>query len=406
MKILHLSTSDYSGGASIAAFRLHKAMLKVGINSSMLVAEKTRIQDKNIHLFKPNFYVKLFKRIVTKLTSKYKVTEYNPLRGLFSKPVFSAGVACHPMIAQADIIYLHWINRDFLSIADIKKILQLGKPVYWVLHDMWAITGGCHHSFECKKYETHCGNCPNLLNPAAKDASYRLFEKKLTVFDRYDNLQIITPSKWLGECAKKSRLFSKKKIQVRPNILDTSIYKPVDQQVARSVFNLPTDKKIILFGAIEGAINPYKGWSYLQTALQKLAENNTNIEAFIFGSEFSQAIVDVVPFPVHFSGHLHDDQSLCMLYNAADVFVASSLADNFPNTIVESLACGTPVVGFNVGGIPDLIDHKQNGYLAHYKDSDDLAEGIRWVLDCKEDLSAAARTKIEQMMIEVIPKFE
>jgi glycosyltransferase involved in cell wall biosynthesis len=296
---------------------------------------------------------------------------------------------------------LHWINRDFLSIKGIEKILKLGKPVYWVLHDMWAMTGGCHHSFECNKYETHCGNCPNLIKPSAKDSSYHLFEKKLEIFDKYKNLQIITPSKWLGECAKKSRLFSKKNIQVIPNVMDTSIYKPIDKSIARSIFKLSDDKKIILFGAVEGTINPYKGWNYLLEALKHLAQTENNIEAFIFGSEHSQTIVDAVPFPVHFSGHLNDDESLCMLYNAADVFVASSLADNFPNTIVESLACGTPVVGFNVGGIPDLVDHKRTGYLARYKDSNDLAEGIRWVLNCKEDLGKNACNKIEIMMTEV-----
>lgn len=393
MKIVHISTDDYAGGASIAAFRMHAAMLGVGMDSSMLVGKKNGEYD-NVYLFEPGMCGTMVSRYLPKIKSRFKIAEYHKSRGLFSNTVIGNDVSRHFLVNQADIIFLHWINRGFLSLSGIEKILMLGKPVYWVLHDMWAMTGGCHHSFDCSKYITHCGTCPHLVKPSDRDPSYRLFENKLKVFDRFDNLRIITPSNWLGGRAKQSRLFSNKKISILPNYLDTALFKPVDKQGARDAFNLNKDKTIILFGAVQGVSNPYKGWPYLRESLRNIAKAKDNLELFIFGSDYTRQIADSVPFPVHFSGHIHDCGTLCMLYNAADVYVSPSLAETLGNTIAESLACGTPAAGFNVGGIPDLIEHKINGYLARYQDTDDLAEGILWILNNTADLKDNARNKI------------
>ena len=400
MNVLHLSTDDYSGGSAIATFRLHSAMRHLGINSNMLVIRKTRITDNNIHQINSTIVRKIEIRLLEKLN--YKKINYLQSRGLFSYPKYGNDLSSYRNVTQADVIYLHWINRDFLTISDLENIFKLKKPIFWVLHDMWPMTGGCHHSFECDKYVSHCSNCPHLVNPSRNDLSNKLFHSKLKIFEKYTNLHIVTPSVWLGECAKKSKLFSTKSISVIPNILDTEVFKPMDKKTARRLFNLPEEKNIILFGAIEGHLNPYKGWSYLQEALQESSLLELNLAALIFGSEYNNEIEKAIPFPVYFSGQLKDNESICMLYNAADIFVAPSIADNFPNTISESLSCGTPVVGFNVGGIPDLVQHKINGYLAKYKDSKDLAVGISWALNNKESLQKNSRIWIEQMMNKAI----
>jgi len=383
MKIIHLSTDDYTGGASIAAYRLHSFLLSKSVISTMLVLKNTTTEQLNIIKFNSTLKDKIKARIIAILNKRKKLI-YSEKQGLFSIPHIGSKVENHKNVLEADIIVLHWINRNFLNIKNIETVLKLGKPVFWVLHDMWAMTGGCHHSFTCDKYITHCGNCPHLLKPSSKDASFHLFEKKINSFIPYRNLEIITPSKWLGNCAKESKLFSNHKIHVIPNLLNTNDFKPINRNEARKLFNLPEDKTLILFGAIAGLENPYKGWSYLMDCLNQIS--NKNISAVILGTDYNQEIANNLSLPLYFLGHLRDKQSICMLYNAVDIFVSPSLADNFPNTILESLACGIPVVGFNIGGIPDLIKHKENGYLAKYKDSADLTNGIQWVIDNKQSL--------------------
>jgi glycosyltransferase involved in cell wall biosynthesis len=193
----------------------------------------------------------------------------------------------------------------------------------------------------------------------------------------------IAPSKWLFNCARKSGLAGNKQVYHIPNLIDTSVYKPVDKSAARELFSLNGNTKVIGFGADSALTNPFKGWGYLKDALQILSQDETlqdkKIEILIFGSNYSKEIADNLPFPVHFTGYLQDDYSLIMTYNCMDVFVIPSIAENFPNTIIESLSCNTPVVGFNVGGIPDTVDIN-TGYLAEYKNSGDLARGISLIL--------------------------
>jgi len=392
MKVLHFSTDDFSGGAAIAAYRLHTYLKQTGYDSLMIVSKKVQSADISVIQSHRSFFPLLFKKFYYKYISENKI--YDEHKGLFSYPLLGDNIIDNKILQQTDIIILHWINRDFISLNTLDKILKLGKPVYWILHDMWAFTGGCHYSFDCNKYITHCGNCPHLLAPSKKDKSYQLFKAKLKLFKKYRNLQIVTPSIWLSKCAKKSRLFSNKPVHILPNILDLEIFRPINKKYAKELFFLPQDKYILLFGAIEGHANPYKGWAFLKDAIHKLSYDFPNkYEVIIMGSFSSSEIVNSIPFKVHFAGHLKDNQSIVSLYNAVDVFVAPSLADNFPNTILESMACGTPCVGFDVGGIPDLIDHKKNGYLAKYKDSIDLAFGINWVIDNTLELNKNARDK-------------
>jgi glycosyltransferase involved in cell wall biosynthesis len=394
VKILHISISDKIGGAAIAAYRLNEAMRKNDIESAMLVLNKVDLNNPYINTT-GSTKKKILTTCFSKLEHFYLKYKYHPF-ATYSLSLLSFRISSCKELQEADIIYLHWINAGMLSIKEIKRILSLNKPVYWFLHDMWAFTGGCHYSFECDLYKTHCGKCSLLKSKIYKDTSYFVFNRKIKSFLKYSNLYIITPSTWLGKCAKQSFLFKNKQISVIPNVLDIETFKPINKKAARKILNFPVNKKLILFGADSGSSNPYKGWEYLKEALILIPDED--IEIVVFGNYLSPQVEKEIAFPVHSIGKLFDTYSLMLVYNAVDVFVTPSLADNFPNTILESLSCGTPVVGFDIGGIPDLIKHKETGYLAKYRDSNDLSVGIQWILHSEDYnlLCENARLEIER----------
>jgi glycosyltransferase involved in cell wall biosynthesis len=295
-----------------------------------------------------------------------------------------------------DVINLHWVSDGFVPIHAIQ---QFKKPIVWSLHDQWPLTGGCHYDQECGRYQRRCGDCPLLGSKSRYDISYlTLLAKRL--FWRNADITIVALSNWLAECARKSSLFYDRRIEIIPNGVDLSRFKPISKDIARNILDLPPQKKLILFGAMNSAKDRRKGFHLLQPALQQLAVQGTerNAEAVIFGARQPDHVPDV-GMHIHYTGQLHDEVSLALLYAAADVFVAPSLQDNLPNTVMEALACGTPCVGFNIGGIPDMIEHQQNGYLAQPFETDDLARGIAWVLEDEERhrrLSQRAREKVVQ----------
>ncbi|WP_294591019.1 glycosyltransferase [uncultured Bacteroides sp.] len=380
MKVLHISTSDRNGGAAIAAFRLNKAMSDNGIRSNLLVINKATEENNIISAFgridKMIHYI--FCRVSLILKKKLLGMSYT-----FSLGIGGRDISKKKIVKEADIIYIHWINNDFLSIKGLNYILSLNKPVVFFMHDMWLITGGCHYSFECQNYQNLCRRCPNIQRTAFKNMVSMVFNKKHTLLVENKNMFIVTPSVWLSNCVNKSSLFQTHKTEIIPNLLDTHVFKPMNQLEVRKKMNLPLDKKLLLFGADGGYSNPYKGWKYLLDALAKLKLED--LEIVVFGSKLDSVSIQQIPYQVHSMGCLRDENTLALLYNAVDVFVTPSLADNFPNTILESLSCGTPVVGFNVGGIPDLIKHQKTGYLAKYRDSQDLAQGMEWCLMHSQD---------------------
>lgn len=386
IRIIHINTTDSGGGAANAASRLSIAMCKHGYDSKLLVLQKSK---QNPQIIEPTIYHHSHKinkalLLMHAFSSAFFRPTCNADFGVFSSPFLGVDVSSQRIVQQADIIYLHWICGGYINIHGLKKILNLGKPVFWVMHDMWAITGGCHCSFDCDKYTSHCDDCQCLLHHHHHDTSWKLFEKKAALFDNVKNLHIITPSKWLASCVHNSELFGRNmSLSVIPNTVDTQFFKPLDKRIVRNMLGLPMDKEIILFCAAGGPANTYKGWKYLQLALNKLSEsiNADKIELLIVGSEHDPSLCSSIPNRIHFAGTLHDELAMVIAYNAVDILVAPSLADNFPYTILEAMLCGIPVVGFDVGGIPDLIKHMRNGYLAHYKDADDLAVGIKWVLE-------------------------
>jgi glycosyltransferase involved in cell wall biosynthesis len=231
------------------------------------------------------------------------------------------------------------------------------------------------------------------------DLSQIEFKRKIRLFSDFKNISFISPSNWLYDCAIQSKLTAGKPVYYIPNIIDDKLFKPFEKDVAKRILNIDPDSRVISFGA--ASVNsPYKGWSYLMSALELLKNriDDKNILILIFGGYYNKNIADSIPFKTRFIGRLRDDYSTLLIYNASDVFVAPSLAESFGYVILESLACGTPVAGFNIGGIPDLIKHKENGYLARYKDADDLATGVKYCLESRISGSVLATLKPEKVV--------
>jgi len=389
MKILHVNTSDTHGGAARAAYRLHRALLNKNIDSKMLVQKKasddhtviapTSKFEKGINLLRPT--------LDNLPLHQYK----NRSQSLFS-PAWLPFSQIPKKIAQInpDIVHLHWIAGAMMSIQDLAKI---DKPIVWSLHDMWAFTGGEHIDEGQQHYLGRCGNSKVLKSNKDKDLSRTGWQRKQQVYAQIEDMTIVGLSDWMHQAAKSSSLLKYRNHIQLPNPIDTTAFAPFDKVEARRLFNLPIDKKIILFGAMNATSDPNKGFQHIFSALQAFSLENT--ELVIFGSRQPNIPLSFKQ-PVHYLGQLHDDVSLRVLYGAADVMVVPSLQENLSNAIMESLTCGTPVVAFDIGGNSDMIEHQKNGYLAQPFDTDDLAKGIEWLLNTPnyQQLCNNARDKV------------
>ncbi len=409
MKITILSSFDTFGGASISGLRLHQTLLKAGLNSAMLVQEK-KSELAGIHTISKNWFQKKlsFIRFVLDRLQFLFYEKSKEVRFAFSTAKIGINISKHKLVNEADIIHLFWINFGFLSLNSIEKLGKNKKPILWNLQDMWPFTGGCHYSGDCLGYENNCGNCQQFLRkPSDNDLSNHTFERKLEKFKNL-NLIIVPSSNWLAEKAKNSLLFKNYPIITIPTPIDTNIFQPISKQVAKASFELLSDKKYILFAAVKIS-DKRKGFSYFKEAMAFLKESEANtedIEVLVFG-QAEASDFEAFPFKVNILGQLSDLNSIAKAYSAASVFVIPSLEDNLPNTIIEAMACGTPVVGFEVGGIPEMIEHKKTGYLAKYKNAEDLSTGINFVLyeADYEALSKNSRKKaVETYEEEVVTK--
>jgi glycosyltransferase involved in cell wall biosynthesis len=378
IKVVHLQYSPVSAGS--AASRLHKAFLDNNIDSSILSLLPVNTRDKRIsQLRKRNIIISEWDH---RLQSAFIRKDIKANYGLFSYPLLGNNISDFQQVKDADIIYVHWVLHGFMNLGNIRQLIELGKPVIFFMHDMWTITGGCHHSFGCDKYMSRCNNCPMFEHKPMIDWAASEFDKKLKLFSTYSNIYFVSPSRWLEDCAKKSGLTRDKPVYCIPNVLDKTMFKPFDKKVAKRILNIDPEETVIAFGAVT-VTSPYKGWEYLKKALEVVNANGNldKVLVLIFGSEHDAEIADAIPFKTRFMGYLSEEYSTMLVYNSADIFVAPSLAESFGYTIFEALSCGTPVVSFGAGGIADQVVHKENGYIAHYKDAEDLAAGIKYCLD-------------------------
>mgnify|MGYP002621595096 CR=1 FL=1 len=380
MKVVHINKTDTGGGASVAAHRLHNALLKEGIDSYMLVEHKKSNGTNIVEAESGRLaQIKAFGRFVGERLTILPSERSLSMRYNFSIANTGLDISQHPLVQDADIIHLHWINQGYLSMQGLQKLFELGKPVVWTLHDMWAFSGGCHYAGSCLEYAEHCGYCPLLRNPSKTDLSQQIFQQKKSVYGNA-NLTLVACSHWLCSCASGSVLFRHKKCVVIPNPIERDVFCPRDKSACRMALGLPTDKKLLLFGAAKLS-DIRKGYRYLSEALRIISDSfpliAQQIELVVFGKVKGGKLQDDGhSFRVHSFDFVRDRQTLVNLYNAADAFVLPSLQDNLPNTVMESLACGTPVVGFRIGGVPEMVEHEKVGYMAEVKNSLSLANGI------------------------------
>lgn len=373
-KVLHLNASS-AGGAFVAANRLSEALNATGkIQSTHLIFDGQPGQGYKLWA---DGYIRHKQAFLLHAAEKLDFLRFEKepsVRFAFSHALTGIDITRLKEFREADFIHLHWINKGFLSINGLRRIMQSGKQVFWTCHDMWPFTGGCYHNRGCENYLTGCGNCQYLSKSSENDLSKRVFGKKREVWNE-GNLHFVLPSEWLKEKAAKSPLSQGKKLSVIPNPIDTNMYVRRPEMPDRKAFGLKEDSFVILFVAANLA-NPFKGFREFNQLLESLKSKGLNAEVLVIGENKSDVTFSDV-FPLHFTGFVHDAEMMAACYNCADVYVTTSLEENLPTTIMESLASGIPVAAFRVGGIPEMLIDRQTGWLSEVRDTDSLAHGIQ-----------------------------
>ena len=398
MRVLIVNTSERNGGAAVAANRLMEALNNHGVKAKMLVRDK-QSDSLTVVGLQGKWWQQwcfLWERLVIFCHLHFS------RKHLFELDIANTGtdITRLPEFREADIIHLHWINQGMLSLGIIRKILNSGKPVVWTMHDIWPATAICHLTLGCNKFKTGCHHCKYLPgNGSTRDLSAKVWRRKQHLLDG-QSITFVACSRWLEAEAKMSALLNGQKVTNIPNSIDTSIYKVGNRSEARQRLGLPTDKQMILFVS-QRVTNLNKGMDYLIEACNQLVSQHPEMKettaVAILGGH-AEDVVAELPFEAYPLGYVSEEYRIADVYRAANVFVLPSLSENLPNTIMESMACGIPCVGFKVGGIPEEIDHLKNGYVAAYRNAEDLARGIRWIL-CEADydsLSAAAVKKVNR----------
>jgi glycosyltransferase involved in cell wall biosynthesis len=390
MKILHLNSFDNLGGSSRATYRLHRALLNKGVNSVMYVQYKELMERTIYSNERP--LDKLKKQAKSYLEKLFLNTFYKWDNTVFSPGLFAENINDIIDRFKPDILNLNWVTGGFLNVKSISKIKV---PSVWTMHDSWVFTGGCHLPYNCTKYQDFCGSCPKLNSTKAHDISYKQLRLK---HHSWSGLKIsyVTPSHWLYTCAKQSSLLADKDVRCIPNGIDTEFFKPIDRNNARDILNISRNKKYILFGSVNSLSDTNKGFLYIQASLKRLKElTKEDIELLVFGAGEPAEHFDL-SYKTHFLGEIHDQLSLKVIYAAADIVLVPSKSENLSYIIMESMSMGTPVVAFDIGGNSDLIDQGINGYLARPFDSEDLANGLNYIIQNQkyDQLSYHARMKV------------
>lgn len=388
MRILNVSTYDTSGGAAIAAYRLHRGLRAAGLDARMLVARK--FSDDWTVKGPAGNAAKACQLLKLPLSGLAMKLQKSSTPGYRSPSLFPSGAVQRAIDRDsAEVVNLHWINDEFLSIEAIGRIRQ---PLVWTLHDMWPMTGVSHYTAMSQ----------GVLSPPSSTQEARpiLFDFDRWAWRRKQKawrrpIHVVTPSRWLADCARQSQLLRHQPVTVIPNPIDTRMWDVVDKAWARSLLGLPQGVPLVLFGAMGGTADPRKGFDLLERALKHGAQRDRPFELVVFGQSEPRERGEWGR-PVHFMGRLSDDVALRLLYGACDVLVIPSRQDNLPNTGVEAQACGLPVVAFDVGGLRDIVRHEQTGFLARQDDCAGLAYGIEWVLGLGDqrarEMSAACRS--------------
>jgi len=363
LKILILSSYDV-GGASIAAIRLHLALLSAGVQSRLLTLHKSNGNIPEHYQFQP--YSGWKSKIELKFRQKAEHQQKNSLHlpkgqslsGEFSMPLASFDVTNSDHWKWADVVNLHWVN-EWISLENLVAKSN-HKPMIWTMHDMHAFTGGCHYSHSCMGFEMECNNCPMLLHSSIPQLAHDFWKsKKTALYVHQPKFRIVAPSQWMVDLAAKSSLFSEFTGSRIFNSLDTSVFKPLPQEMCAAVLGLPNNKKIML-SVIQSLKDRRKGFSILVDALKKMPDPENWLLCTV--GKLHGEPTDTGVEHIHL-GSIQDERLMAIIYNAAHVFVHPATEDNLPNVVVEALCCGLPVAGFQIGGMPEMVIQHQNGTL-------------------------------------------
>lgn len=380
MKIVHVTTEDISGGAARAAHRLHTGLRKMGHDSSMFVANR-RSKDPHVTAFDASMdWTSRIRRRIRREQVKRDFARYAASRPagfeIFSddRSEFGSDVVKH--LPPCDVLNLHWIAR-YVDYEAFFSAAPKRTPVVWRIADMNPITGGCHVDEGCGRFLTGCGACPQLGSNQSDDLSSQVWKRKQKTFDGVEarRLHLVALNRWMKGNLANHPFLRKFPVTIIPNGVDTDMFAPRDRRFAREILGLPQDATILLFIAVMAEM-PYKGFSMLAQALAGLSDvkNLCVVSVGIGKPELG------TPIPHVHLGYVTDDRVLVLAYNAADVFVVPSLYDNSPNTVLEAMACGVPVVAFETGGVPDMVQHGVTGLLAPRHDVTTLRASIRELL--------------------------
>ena len=368
MNVLHVNSSDSVGGAAIAAYRIHSALRAAGVNSNMLVLDK-RTNDEYVFT-PPAKYFNYLNIVANKLSNQILKLQNDNNEIYHSLNLFSMGLVKFINSSKYDIVNLHWINHEMISVSELRKI---NKPVIWTLHDSWAFCGSEHHPMtenDNRYIDGYHSN--NRMSGTGLDINKLVWQRKKKLWENIP-LHVITPSNWLHSCAQKSQVFRDKEISTIHNCVNMNVYYPKNRISSRKRFGFSSDAFIIIFGAYSGVSDKQKGGHIIEGVMDHLnttlVDEKTEIVVFGHsGSQLDNRITDV--------GFIKNDDDLASLYSAADIFLLPSIKENLPNTAVESISCGTPVIAFNQGGMSDIVEHMKTGYLATPYSIADLINGI------------------------------
>lgn len=381
LNVLLLTTYRH-GGAGVACQRLQNALQQKNVSATLLTRSELGGRF--------NFYAERLSFLPWERSKS--------VRFAFSIANFGVDISRHPAVQSADVIHLHWWNQGLLSLKGVEALGILNKKIVWTLHDMWAFTGGCHNNRGCAGYEQVCGDCPYLRFRYAGDLSHQIWQKKKRYYPA--NMHIVTCSRWLESVARSSSLLGSYPISSIPNPIDTRQFQPLDEaarQAFRREHRVPEDARVLLFAAMNIS-NPYKGFPQFREMLEYLAKEYPAQKIVVAAvGKHGEGELAGLPFPVIDLGLIRQTSDMARIYGAVDLFVTPSLEENLPNTIMETMACGTPAVGFAVGGIPEMIDDGVNGKVTPFKDSRQMAGDIAWLLEDesrRKEMGRLAREKV------------
>ena len=387
LKVLHIVSGEFSGGAARGAYWLHSALLQHGVNSRIYSNARLLPESQSITSISSNNFGYLNSIINGKLDTLPLKFYRKKQNSTFDPALFGIDFTRSDEYPEADIIHLHWVNRGLLNIKDLSKVK---KPIVWTMRDMWPMTGGCHYSMGCDEYKRKCGRCPQLSSNKQKDLSWYVLRRKM--LNMPSDMKIVGISHWLSNCAQQSAIFHDYKVETIHNGIDLEKFSPIDKSSAKEILGLDENKSTVIVGAQE--INNYhKGFNHFIEAIKYIDTKNIQ---FLFFGFLDESLLRETGIDYKYIGYLNDILSMRLAYSSADVCVFPSVMDAFGKVVIESLACGTPVVVFDATGPRDIIDHKIDGFKAKPFEANDLAAGINWILADKSrhaDLCLNARKK-------------